>query len=233
MLFDHANDVTTGLRYDIMPGISYKLLDKPGYFLNTRLNYRYTSYNLNLPTGSTGNATPTRSLPIFNIDSGLFFDRSIKIGKSKFTHSLEPRLFYLYVPSQDQSDLPVFDTSRLTLDINQLFRSNRYSGADRQSDANQLTFTLTSRFIRDDNNREQFRATLGQIYYLKNRSVTLPGEQVETGNSSDAVAEISWAFTPYQNITASTQWDPDRTDTKVTIFEYRYKHGKKHLFNVA
>jgi len=231
--FGHAEDVTVGTRFDIMPGLSYKLIDHPGYYLHSRFNYRYTSYDLDLGLNTIGNKTPERKLPILTLDSGLFFDRDTTIGQSKFTHTLEPRLFYLYVPTKTQTDLPVFDTSRLTLDINQLFRTNRYSGADRQGDANQITFALTSRFLRQDNSNEQFKVTLGQIYYFHDREVILPNENIETGNNSDAIAEIVWGFTANQKISATAQWDPDQTNTKVTIVQYQYKRDKNHLLNLA
>ena len=43
------------------------------------------------------------------------------------------------VPYTDQADMLLFDTQPLTFSWGQLFRDNRYSGADRQADANQLT----------------------------------------------------------------------------------------------
>ena len=229
--FDHKDDVVKGRRYDIMPGISYNLLDYPGYYLHARANYRYTAYDLDLPGGST--SSPDRALPIYTVDAGLFFDRDVTYGKTKYTHTLEPRIFYLYVKNKDQSNLPVFDTSRLTFDINQLFRTNRFSGADRQSDANQVTLALTSRILRQEDGAQRLKATIGQIYYIWDREVTLPGELTETGKNSDAVAEITWNITRSQKISTSVQWDPEQTDSKVTIFEYNYHPSHQNLLNVA
>ena len=61
--------------------------------------------------------------------------------------TLEPRVKYLYVPFREQDDLPVFDTAVPDLSLVQLFRTNRYVGADRQSDAGQLSAGLTTRLL--------------------------------------------------------------------------------------
>ena len=52
--------------------------------------------------------------------------------------TLEPRLFYLYIPNENQSDLPIFDTGQFDFSFEQLFRENRFSGHDRLGDANQV-----------------------------------------------------------------------------------------------
>ena len=51
------------------------------------------------------------------------------------TQTLEPRLFYLYVPYRDQNDIPLFDSSVMDRDFDWLFRHNRFTGADRLGDA--------------------------------------------------------------------------------------------------
>ena len=53
-------------------------------------------------------------------------------------------------PYRDQDGLPIFDTGPTTFSWGQLFRDNRYTGADRQTDANQLTAALTTRLISED-----------------------------------------------------------------------------------
>ena len=39
-----------------------------------------------------------------------YFDKKGQIFDKTYTQSLEPRVRYLYIPEEDQSDLPVFDT---------------------------------------------------------------------------------------------------------------------------
>ena len=228
--FDHDLNVVTGTRLDLNPAISYKLLNHPGYFLTSKLGVRYTQYELDNTTGVT---SIERNLPIFSLDGGLYLDKYFSWRGKPYLQTLEPRLYYLNVPHENQSNIPIFDSSLLDFDTNQLFRENRFSGADRQSDANQITLALTTRFISESTGIEKFSATLGQIYYFDNSLVTLPGGTNQTGNNSDAVAELKWRPTASQLLKVSTQWDPDATRTKTTLFGYQYKPNNRQILNVA
>ena len=57
-----------------------------------------------------------------------------------YRQTLEPRLFYLYVPYEDQKDIPVFDTGETYFNYASLFRDNRFSGSDRIGDENKLSW---------------------------------------------------------------------------------------------
>ncbi|MFN2932536.1 LPS assembly protein LptD, partial [Escherichia coli] len=52
----------------------------------------------------------SRDVPIFSVDSGLYFDRNTSLFGNNYRQTLEPRMFYLYVPYKDQKDIPLFDT---------------------------------------------------------------------------------------------------------------------------
>ena len=113
------------------------------------------------PEQLRGNTAPRRSLPIASLDMGLFFDRETTVDGDAYLHTLEPRLFYLNTPYRDQRDLPLFDTRAFTFSWGQLFRDSRFTGADRQNDANQLTAALTTRLIRQADGREKLSASIG------------------------------------------------------------------------
>ena len=51
------------------------------------------------------------------------------------------------MPYRNQNDLPIFDTQLPTFDFPSLFRTNTFVGADRQTNANNLTAALTTRLI--------------------------------------------------------------------------------------
>src|SRR3546814_5382964 len=87
-------------------------------------------------------ASPSRSTPISSIDAGLYFDRNISFRGDDYVNTLEPRLFYLNVPYRNQDNLPIFDTGPMPFSWGQLFRDNRFSGAYRQTDTNQLTMAV-------------------------------------------------------------------------------------------
>ena len=86
-----------------------------------------------------------RTLPFFRADGQLNFDRVDRLGDFGYTQTLEPRLQYLYVPYENQDDIALYDTDLLPPGYDGLFRTRRYSGYDRISDANQTTAGITSR----------------------------------------------------------------------------------------
>ena len=132
---------------------------------------------------------------MLNLDSGLIFDRSLQadwLGVSSGTQTLEPRLFYLYVPYRDQDDIPLFDSSNMDRDYDWLFRRNRFTGADRMGDAHQLTAALTTRLIDGPSGHERLRASIGQIQYFEDRRVTLePDAPPETAENSGLITQGS------------------------------------------
>jgi len=183
-------DRVSGPRSDLDASIAYDFRKIYGFF-KPKATFRYTAYDLT-DVAAGDPTTPDRSLGIFSLDTGLYFDKESFIKGKDFTTTLEPRLFYLYVPYEDQTDIPVFDTGQTTFSMGTMFRENRFTGPDRIGDANQLTVALTSRFINADNGKELLRGTLGQIYYFDDRKVSLSTRPTEpqTFNRSDFVGEL-------------------------------------------
>ena len=70
--------------------------------------------------------TQDRQVPIFSVDSGLYFDRDTQWFGDSYRRTLEPRLFYLYVPEKDQTDIPIFDTGESAFSYSSLWRENRF-----------------------------------------------------------------------------------------------------------
>ena len=110
---------------------------------------------------------------MFSVDSGIAFDREISLGGERFTQTLEPRLFYVYVPFRDQSHLPNFDSARTDFSFAQMLTENRFSGSDRINDANQVTLALTSRLIEPGSGKERLRVAVGQQLSFIDRRITL------------------------------------------------------------
>jgi len=149
-----------------------------------------------------------------------------------YQQTLEPRLFYLYSQYEDQSDIPVFDSSELTFAFNQLFRDDRFSGKDRVGDTNQVTLALSSR-IYDDRGRELARASLGQIQYLRDRKVTLfkvPG-QAELRSGSAVAGEFSYRVADNWRAGAYMEWDTRDNSVQVGNFQFQYQSDVDHIVN--
>lgn len=223
-----------GSRVDVKPFVAMSL-EGASWFVNPKLAWRYTGYQLDegLANILGSDVSPSRSLPIASLDAGLFFDREMQIDGDSYLHTLEPRLFYLNVPYRDQSHLPLFDTRPLSFSWGQLFRDNRYSGADRQSDANQLTLALTSRLIRESDGREKMSASIGQIRYFDDSIVTLPGEIPVERGSSAWVADVGYAINDRWTASASYQWDPKFRREDLISFRTRYLIGDDGIVNLS
>lgn len=168
-----------GVRLRLDPHIRYDY-SQPWGFVRPAARLSHLQYELS-GTGTTGkDDAPRFTLPTLSLDSGLYFERFNDKGSSI---TLEPRAMYLYSPYRDQSTLPVFDTATRTFSYEQLFRDTRFSGNDRIDDANQLSLGFTTRHL-DETGFEHLQASLGQIYYFRDRRVTLPVSC--TGSSSIA-----------------------------------------------
>ncbi|MDP1708044.1 MAG: LPS-assembly protein LptD [Gammaproteobacteria bacterium] len=230
--FDRA-DSLTAQRIDLQPTVTLPHAFDAGYLLPT-FGLRHTQYLLNNKAPSTSYDT-SRTLPFFSFDSGVFFERDATFDERRFTQTLEPRLYYLYVPYQDQSDIPVFDSGDTSFTFANLFQANRFSGADRVGDANQVTLALSSRLLDADSGQERLRASLGQIYYFSDRRVTLlPSDPAETTTNSDIVAELSSReFVKNWSATANLLWNRQQGEISTGTLGLRYRSDDKHLINLS
>ncbi len=95
--FTHPTMIN-GNRAVIFPSISYPLRNAFGY-ITPKVGIHHTQYNLDA-NAATPEENPDRTLPIVSLDSGIAFDREIELRGKRFTQTLEPRLFYVYVPFQ-------------------------------------------------------------------------------------------------------------------------------------
>jgi LPS-assembly protein len=219
-----------GWREDLTPALSLALAG-PGYFFRPRIAWRATFYQL----ADTLPGTPTslsRNLPLGSVDSGLVFERESGAHGER-TLTLEPRVQYLYVPYRDQSALPVFDTGLPDLNAVELFRTNRYVGADRVSDARQLTAGLTSRLLDAQTGKQFITATIGQSYYFTTPRVTLPGETPLAAPHSDFVAQLALTAFADWNADAAVQWDPDNQRSERTQLNLQYKPAPDSVINLG
>ncbi len=151
-----------------------------------------------------------------------------------FIQTLEPRLFYLYIPNEDQSDLPIFDTGLFDFSFDSLFRENRFTGNDRLGDANQVTLAITSHLINQQSGKNFGHVSLGQIFYMRDRKVNLPNNGVRDEASSAIIAEISGRIIKNWVFGGDVQWDPNigNSTEKITAYAtYNPMPGK--VLNLA
>ena len=130
----HRDAGVVGNRLNLMPAVSYPMLRSYG-FVTPKVGVRYIGYNLS----NTTDTAPSVARPFLSLDSGLFFERDIAWGGHDLIQTLEPRIYYLYVPRKNQDHLPNFDSGTPELNFPNLFRDQRLDGGDRIADANQVT----------------------------------------------------------------------------------------------
>ena len=154
----------------------------------------------------------SRTLPIVSLDSGMFFEKELHIGDSSMLHTLEPRLFYLYIPQKDQSNIPIFDSAAYDFVFASLFRENAFSGTDRIQSANQVSTALTSRLIDSKTGRERIKLNIGSIFYLQNKSIDpnliLPFAAINHRWVSPLVTELNTQVSDHVSLDTGMQWDP-------------------------
>ena len=227
--FDRPVGVT-GWRVDAAPTLGLDLRG-PGFYLRPTAGYRYTRYALD-HTAPGADDAPTRSMPFAALDAGLVFERESG-SRAQRRITLEPRLLYLYTPYRDQDALPIFDTARPDLNIVQLFSTNRFIGADRVGDANQVSVGVTTRLF-DGRTQGQFlAATFGQTFYFETPRVVLPGELPSARRRSDVVAQL--ALAPYRNwsVDMGLQWNPQSRDQERSQLRLQYRPDAERVVNFA
>ncbi len=221
---------TTGLRMDLMPRVAWPMRG-PGYHLEPSAAYRLTTYRLSDPAPGADDA-PDRQAPILSLDAGLVFEREASSGH-RLLQTLEPRLRYTWIPFREQSDFPVFDTALPDLNLVQLFRTNRYVGADRLGDANELAVGLTTRLIHADSGQQFLSATIGQRYFFDRPRVALPGEPAETRDASNLVGEIEMAAYRHWSARFAMVWDYAASNTLLGQAGVQYKPRNDTVVNVG
>ncbi|MEZ0289160.1 MAG: LPS-assembly protein LptD [Methylophilus sp.] len=223
-----------GSRMSVYPTISYPMKNSFGY-ITPKVGIQSTQYSLsnNLPVGYSEEYNQiNRTLPIVSVDSGVYFDRETNIFDTGYTHTLEPRAYYLYIPYRDQTKIPIFDTAFTTLNQNSIFYENQFSGDDRINNANQVTLALTSRLIDSETGIERLSGTLGQRLYFEDQQVFLPNTTPSSRKSSDILAAFTARLSSRLNLDTYWQYDPDRGNMERSNFLLRYnpEPGKSFSF---
>lgn len=222
--FTHQN-LTNADRWVLYPQVSLPLI-YPAFQLTSKVGLHLTHYHLSKQTpedkarGQKNNHF--RVLPTFSIDGTVAFERDVQFRQTPYTQTLEPRLFYVYIPYKKQAHLPILDTAIKDFSLAQMFTENIYSGVDRVNDANQLTFALTSRLLGKNNGVEYFRAMLGERFYFADQRVKLyaDSENNDRGkNFSNIVGSV-----------AGLVWNKTYAEMEV---EYNHRQTATERFSIG
>lgn len=234
--FDNNQDSSTrptGTRVTVYPSVTVPFTQSYGY-ITPKFGIHHTSYNLDNLTANQD--SQQRTLPIFSLDSGLYFDRDFHIANRAYSQTIEPRLFYVYIPDRNQSKIPVFDSSLTDTNFSTLFMENQFTGNDRINDANQLSFALTTRFIESSSGTERLSASIGQRYYFSDQEVALDYNNLSSfrrSNSSDVIAGITGQLKNSWRIDTFWQYNTDDSSAVRTTMTGRYNPEPGKTLNLS
>ena len=218
-------------RIDLAPEIRVPFR-RPAGFITPSLALSYSQYEVEDSVAGSP-TTFTRSLPIASVDSGIFLERDVSLDGNAYLQTLEPRLFYTYIPYEDQSDIPLFDSGLTTFSYGQMFRPNRFSGTDRIGDANQLTAALTTRLYESATGLERFNVSAGQVFYFQDRRVNITGDAVTTLPRSNIAAQSNLRLSRRLRLRADSLYDPFTERFDRSGIRLQYKDTRFRLINIG
>ena len=227
--FSHPT-LPNGQRFVVNPSVTLPLQTTFGH-VRPRVALHHTRYVMDARTSTLPDST--RTLPVFSIDSGVVLERDASMFGRGFTQTLEPRLFYSYIPFRDQSRLPVFDSALPDPNFVTLFQENLYSGSDRIADANQITAGMLSRLIDPDTGIERIRIGLAQRFYLDSLRVTLPGAPERGRSKSDLIGSLTGQLWPGWTVDAGLQYSTTLSTVERTVMGMRYVPEPGMVFNAS
>ncbi len=215
---------------------------RPWGFLRPEVGMQVLAYHLdeqNLRPGADAN--PALGTGYASLDTGLVFERN---GGRQL---LQPRMFYLYRPHTDHSELynvtdPAlgpsrdvnFDTTALTFGYGQLFRDRRFIGHDRLADANQLSLGVTSEWFDGQNLDPVISLSFGQVFYFTDRNVVLRGQaESESLRESDLAAQMYTQVSEHIRVSGDLLYNPKSQQLMRGSAGIRIGDGYRRHVNLA
>lgn len=213
-------------------------LEWPFGFLTPQAEYRYRSYSLSNDDGTLTELETDVSHGVarYSVDGGLYFDREFNWFGQDYQQTLEPRVFWVKSPYlQGQDSIPNFDSAATTVTYASLFTGDRFSGGDRLADLDQISTGLTTRFI-NGRGLEQFRASVGRIWYNEDRRVQLDGSDIpdeDTRATSSTLAEVEWNPDERWSLYHTLEWDNYEDFAAQRRYGVRFASASNRFLNVS
>jgi LPS-assembly protein len=225
-----ANNIPTGSRIASTPSVSFPMEASFG-FLKPKLIANLRHYDLD----DAATSQKSLAIPTVSLDSGLYLDRPFELSGYNFIQTLEPRVFYTYTPYEDQTAIPMFDTSLNEINSTTIFQENQFSGQDRVMDTNAITTALTTRIL-DDSGYDWALLTMAQRFYLSDRKV-LDEPQFDgssyKGDKSDFLVSAQANLTKSLRLTSEYEYNFSEDTTNKFTLGGRYKPEPGKVFNAS
>ena len=179
--FDHTLPTkATGYRLVLYPSVEYPITN-PGWQLTSKVGLRHSNYQLSVNKSNQTDTDISKTVPILSLRGKMIFE---KMSSNNILQTLEPEMYFLYIPASNQDSVPIFDSGTIDFKYN-LFSENRFYGKDRINDAKQITLALSSSMIDTKTGNELLRGTIGQIFYLDDRTVGITNDFLDKKNTSN------------------------------------------------
>lgn len=205
---------------------------QPWGYITPKLQWHGTTYH----TENSALGVDTikqRAIPIFSLDSGLFFERSMTLLGRDFTQTLEPRAFYVRTPYSNQSGLPNYDSGTKDFSLSTIYSENSFVGNDRISDMRMLTLGVTSKFLNPRTGAQAFNAGIAQRFSYIDQLVTLPNTSAPTSRLSDYLLNVGARLYPSWQVDGTVQVSANSGTAERTTLSTRYAPGNYRSISAA
>ena len=227
---NNIGSLTTGKRIHLRPSLERNFYASYGY-VKPRVQLDTLSYqDLQLDSLSKLNNkpnNPSRVIPILDINSGLNFTKTLSNNTQQ---TLEPKIYYLYVPKVDQYRYPIFDTTATEFSYDQLFRDNRYNGPDRLAEANQVTLGVKSSLY-PENSEEKASFGIARARYFRGLT-SYTGENLEFGRWSPIAMVLNYHINPQISLEANIVRQK-LNQTRSSTFTGQYRLTDQKIINIG
>lgn len=226
-----GTDRVRGSRARHQPSVSLPLRNSWAY-MTPKVSVDHTDYYLE--DSGLADKHVSRTVPVFELDAGMAFDRTSDLLPENYTNSLEPRVYYVYSDYVDQSRLPNFDTTIPSFNYENLFRANSFTGGDRVSDENRLTFSLTSRYTDWERGLDVVTGSIAQVSQFDRRKVGSGQRQAIFDGESLLASEVT--VRPNHNWTMrfANLWDASKDETEESVSSLSYHSANsRSVLNLA
>lgn len=223
--FDSSDSqLPTATRLHIEPTLSLPYQNQYFEFLAEGKLFQ-TYYDQEQVEGFDLDESASRTIGQGLVSASLNFERPAKWKKKAATQTLEPQIQYLITSFENQDRIGLFDTTRLLNDYVGLFRGQSFTGLDRISDNNQLTVGLSSRIL-DENNQEQIRVSVGQIFFFGDNRVL--GDETEAQRLAFA-GQLDWRISSKWAVQSEFQLSDNRSRVERTNISIDYQFANNKL----
>lgn len=227
--FDSAEEgASAATRFHIAPSLRWSKFENWGEF-TAEATLLQTNYRQQNGEQYGLDEQVSRTIGRGRLYGAMNFERPSNWFGNSITQTLEPKIQYLYTSYQDQTNIGLYDTTRLQNNFAGLFRGQEFTGLDRISDTNQITLGLTSRFL-DENDEEQFRLSIGQIFYLADNRVL---EAHKDTNRSALAGELDWKLGSKWFMHSEVQMDSTSNKLDKSSLSLDYQLAENKLIQIS